>query len=1213
MLARLSVVCFETLPNVLPPLSPFHIDLFIEGHRLVTPYCTDVEKIGSAVSRSRMTETLSLPPATLPVLQLDVDFTYTAELPDDLICKICLAPWVQPIEVRPCGHIFCRECCSRLLQPTTRESQGPVCAECRQKIEALQQPHRALRNLVDALPARCLRCNACSTRAQLVYHDCLLKSEFVAALEWGECLLNTGRFVEAEKEFSRAIDAIGRIPKSRDRRKKSKIDAQLHKGRAASYFERQQHDLCIQDATQALEKETENITLQVHCTCLRFLAAVHKREASRNLEAASSGSNSEVLALSTDARVLLANFDKLSANDGPELTLRESANGSRYGQLLRQALPIARAFLQSNQEIPLPDSMCDARSCTTTASLTGVAVATELSSIAEMTASSPKKIFSMWSRLVNISSDVALLWTRDGVDLSQYWCIAATNLAECGAEIRCQLASDDFRSALVRVVRADSTLSDAVGCSFCELLILLSVDTRARTMLLHPSVVNVLQYIVAANALGGDDNMRTTCYAAIGSIVIAEPVTVEDYSLLAQAQLAFATPQLHDHFVHNEAQIASSEAVLSWVAIVLARLTLTLDASNLRPGINASAPFNFRTKNIICLILALIQSDACTAQWARWLLAAASNFEDFTESSSSPSPQMATQEEEPLLNFDFHGCIWRVIRVAAERWGNDTVGQHLLRVMRSTLLPKEAVVGIQEGPQSVISVLPEDWCLVLSALIKIDPQKMTDDDTDTFMGAVAAMLSTKSSKVFEALLATDEFMNHVVHLIFPGDGLRSLPDKLVMSASRCFELLALWLAEQRTTTKNRVMLEESRQTRDILLRLCACASTGAIAVYPLRAIDSMFSAAMRAQRRLQLLYGTAIFHDTFVDLCSKVMLPSTSMDDRSLGASLMATILCAVVAECPSNQRLMGTERLRDSLMVIVQGCCDGIACINVMIPVCRVISKLVARCPENKKLFGVMLVRDTMAMASQQHSKLPVDVIQAVASCLCGVVAGAPQNKELFGVVKMRDAIVRWATASWSDESAMWLCMLVDALITGEHEHNLALFACDASFRDALCSLCNAFASLHGIQVFCSTTNKLVNKHPGVFGASCSFSGSVLSLADRVWNVATLRAWLGTLDVLASKCGVSCFDTSQLVCAVIAVDNALSSGHMLPLCDAVLSLVRKIVVGDPVHEKYFADDPRCCTCILKMSRTPESKCIAQELLSIVEARKKTTPSGSYC
>jgi hypothetical protein len=80
----------------------------------------------------------------------------------ELTCAVCLDPWTDPVELRPCTHIFCKKC-------LWRQKKCPV---CRSAITSQQKPHRIMLNMVEGLRVRCTECKWEGLRGSAPAHPC---------------------------------------------------------------------------------------------------------------------------------------------------------------------------------------------------------------------------------------------------------------------------------------------------------------------------------------------------------------------------------------------------------------------------------------------------------------------------------------------------------------------------------------------------------------------------------------------------------------------------------------------------------------------------------------------------------------------------------------------------------------------------------------------------------------------------------------------------------------------------------------------------------------------------------------------------------------------------------------------------------------------------------------------------------------------------------
>jgi hypothetical protein len=81
--------------------------------------------------------------------------------PHDIMCSICRDPWDDPVELRPCGHVFCKNCIGTML---------PKCPDCRQAIQARNVPNRVLLNIAQNVKVRCELCNWVGSREESKTH-----------------------------------------------------------------------------------------------------------------------------------------------------------------------------------------------------------------------------------------------------------------------------------------------------------------------------------------------------------------------------------------------------------------------------------------------------------------------------------------------------------------------------------------------------------------------------------------------------------------------------------------------------------------------------------------------------------------------------------------------------------------------------------------------------------------------------------------------------------------------------------------------------------------------------------------------------------------------------------------------------------------------------------------------------------------------------------
>ncbi|UJR29398.1 hypothetical protein I4U23_010610 [Adineta vaga] len=87
---------------------------------------------------------------------MDVAYKYMneADISKELICSICQSPFQNPC-CTPCGDTFCNTCITDWIQASNNSC--PLC-RCIISINTLTQVPRALRNILDQLPVKCIAC-----------------------------------------------------------------------------------------------------------------------------------------------------------------------------------------------------------------------------------------------------------------------------------------------------------------------------------------------------------------------------------------------------------------------------------------------------------------------------------------------------------------------------------------------------------------------------------------------------------------------------------------------------------------------------------------------------------------------------------------------------------------------------------------------------------------------------------------------------------------------------------------------------------------------------------------------------------------------------------------------------------------------------------------------------------------------------------------------
>ncbi|CBZ27467.1 conserved hypothetical protein [Leishmania mexicana MHOM/GT/2001/U1103] len=81
---------------------------------------------------------------------------------EELTCAVCLDSWKDPVELMPCGHIFCKACATDLKE----------CPVCRDSVRSTKAPNRTLVNMALQIQVKCRRCQWKGTREQGMTHVC---------------------------------------------------------------------------------------------------------------------------------------------------------------------------------------------------------------------------------------------------------------------------------------------------------------------------------------------------------------------------------------------------------------------------------------------------------------------------------------------------------------------------------------------------------------------------------------------------------------------------------------------------------------------------------------------------------------------------------------------------------------------------------------------------------------------------------------------------------------------------------------------------------------------------------------------------------------------------------------------------------------------------------------------------------------------------------
>jgi ligand of Numb protein X 1/2 len=88
-------------------------------------------------------------------------YDYVDEVDEDLMCQICLQPFVQPLDT-PCGHTFCHVCMHNYLKV------NPMCPLDRKPLNEMtcSPSNLVLKRLLDKLLVTCPNADSCQEQVQ---------------------------------------------------------------------------------------------------------------------------------------------------------------------------------------------------------------------------------------------------------------------------------------------------------------------------------------------------------------------------------------------------------------------------------------------------------------------------------------------------------------------------------------------------------------------------------------------------------------------------------------------------------------------------------------------------------------------------------------------------------------------------------------------------------------------------------------------------------------------------------------------------------------------------------------------------------------------------------------------------------------------------------------------------------------------------------------
>jgi Ca2+-binding EF-hand superfamily protein len=80
----------------------------------------------------------------------------------ELECSVCMDSFRDAVELKPCGHVFCKQCAAQLAS----------CAMCRKNITDRPAANLLIRNMALKVPVKCEGCQWIGSREQSLRHRC---------------------------------------------------------------------------------------------------------------------------------------------------------------------------------------------------------------------------------------------------------------------------------------------------------------------------------------------------------------------------------------------------------------------------------------------------------------------------------------------------------------------------------------------------------------------------------------------------------------------------------------------------------------------------------------------------------------------------------------------------------------------------------------------------------------------------------------------------------------------------------------------------------------------------------------------------------------------------------------------------------------------------------------------------------------------------------
>ena len=182
--------------------------------------------------------TLPSPAVAAPINEDSMEYITTP--PIEMECGVCVSPWSDPLELVPCGHVYCHGCVSQLPKNS--------CPHCRGAFTGYKTPHRSLLNMLHSLSVKCNLCGWSGHREHHGHHACSPKSYAEVCKDSGNECFKKGDFLGAVAEYTKGMG----------KEKKGPHHVGLFNNRALAYAKLGQWQPSYQDASKAIGCDNTN-------------------------------------------------------------------------------------------------------------------------------------------------------------------------------------------------------------------------------------------------------------------------------------------------------------------------------------------------------------------------------------------------------------------------------------------------------------------------------------------------------------------------------------------------------------------------------------------------------------------------------------------------------------------------------------------------------------------------------------------------------------------------------------------------------------------------------------------------------------------------------------------------------------------------------------------------------------------------------------------